>query len=276
MIDDKGGKTSATSSVTEKKLAFFDESDLAAITKPFVDEANEAASRIAKYGRPIVQIEKYLNSKIKDDPILVKQLLRGFLSAYTNEPINVGVLAPSSEGKTYATVEISEIFPKKDIISIGRLSPTALIHTHGRLVDSDGEPLEPRLNKIREQMEDAENDGDKKTVRELKRIMADMIASAQNEVDLTHKILLFLDNPKPDTYEMLKPILSHDKKQILYKTTKSDGSLSVKDTVIKGWPAVISALQKMKPKMKYGKRLQQGFSLYHPTPMSQNIMRQIN
>ena len=95
----------------EKKFSFFDDSDLEKITKPFCDEANEAAERIVKYGRPIIQIEKYLNSKIKDDPILVKQLLRVFLSAYTNEPINVGVLAPSSEGKTYATVEISEIFP---------------------------------------------------------------------------------------------------------------------------------------------------------------------
>ena len=248
----------------KKKLAFFDESDLAAITKPFLDEANEAAGRIAKYGRPIIQIEKYLNSKIKDDPILVKQLLRGFLSAYTNEPINVGVLAPSSEGKTYATVEISEIFPEKDIISIGRMSPTALIHTHGRLVDSDGEPLEPRLNKIRENISQAESEGDRKTVRELKGIMADMIAYARNEVDLTHKILLFLDNPKPDTYEILKPILSHDKKSILYKTTKSDGSLSVKDTVIKGWPAVIICSAKNEAKNEVWEEIATRFFIVSP------------
>jgi len=248
----------------KKKLAFFDESDLAALTKFFVDEANEAAERIVKYGRPIIQIEKYLNSKIKDDPILVKQLLRGFLSAYTNEPINVGVLAPSSEGKTYATVEISEIFPEKDTISIGRLSPTALIHTHGRLVDSDGEPLEPRLNKIREQIAEAETKGDKKTVRELKGIMADMIAYARNEVDLTHKILLFLDNPKPETYEMLKPILSHDKRQILYKTTKSDGSLSVKDTVIKGWPAVIVCSAKNEAKNEVWEEIATRFFIVSP------------
>ena len=250
--------------MSEKKFSISDFSDLDEILKPFRDEANEAAERIAKYGRPITQIEKYLNSKIKDDPILVKQLLRVFLSAYTNEPINVGVLAPSSEGKTYATVEISEIFPEKDIISIGRLSPTALIHSHGRLVDSDGESLEPRLERIRLQIAEAENEGHKKTVRELKQIMADMIDSARNEVDLTHKILLFLDNPKPETYEMLKPILSHDKKQILYKTTKSDGSLSVKDTVIKGWPAVIVCSAKNEAKNEVWEEIATRFFIVSP------------
>ena len=250
--------------MNDKKFRFFDDSDLETITKPFRNEANEAAERIVKYGRPITQIEKYLNSKIKDDPILVKQLLRVFLSAYTNEPINVGVLAPSSEGKTYATVEISEILPEKDIISIGRLSPTALIHSHGRLVDLDGESLEPRLQKIRENMASAENEGDKKTVRELKQVMADMITTARNEVDLTHKILLFLDNPKPETYEMLKPILSHDKKSILYKTTKSDGSLSVKDTVIKGWPAVVVCSAKNEAKNEVWEEIATRFFIVSP------------
>jgi hypothetical protein len=74
---------------------------------------------------------------------------------------------------------------------------------------------------------------------QLKQILADMVETARTEVDLTHKILLFLDNPRPETYETLKPIMSHDKKEIIYRTTKSDGSLNVKETIIKGWPAVI-------------------------------------
>ncbi|PBO85313.1 MAG: hypothetical protein COA77_04250 [Thaumarchaeota archaeon] len=184
--------------------------------------------------RPITLIEEYLNTKIKNDPLLVKQLLRIYFSTYTNEPINAGLLAPSSEGKTYATVEIAEIFPKEDVISIGRMSPTALIHAHGMLVDNDGEPLKEKLEKIRLQIFNAETDNDKKSVIELKQIMADMMETAKMVVDLTHKILLFLDNPQPETYETLKPIMSHDKKEIIYRTTKSDGSLKVKETIIKG------------------------------------------
>jgi len=71
--------------------------------------------------KPIIQIEKYLNTVIKNDPVLVKQLLRAYLSAYTNNPVNIGVLAQSSEGKTYTTVQVSNIFPIEDIILIGRI-----------------------------------------------------------------------------------------------------------------------------------------------------------
>ena len=58
-------------------------------------------------------------------------------------------------------------------------------------------------------------------------------------IDLKNKILIFIDNPHPQTYEMLKPIMSHDKKEIVYKTTKGDGSLRVKETVIRNWPVFI-------------------------------------
>jgi len=209
-----------------------------------VDELNKtpnaAMQKMKTTGkRPVELIENYLNTKIKNDPLLVKQLLRTYFSTYTNEPINAGLLAPSSEGKTYATVEVAEIFPKEDVISIGRMSPTVLIHTHGVLVDESGEPIKDKLEKIRLDIFNAEAEKDRKSAIVLKQILADMVATARTEVDLTYKILLFLDNPRPETYETLKPIMSHDKKEITYRTTKSDGSLNVKETVIKGWPAVI-------------------------------------
>ena len=88
---------------------------------------NAAIKKMKSSGkRPITLIEDYLNTKIKNDPLLVRQLLIICLSAYTNEPINAGLLAPSSEGKTYATVEVSEIFPKEDVITVGRMSPMPL------------------------------------------------------------------------------------------------------------------------------------------------------
>lgn len=98
--------------------------------------------------KPLQQIEDYLNTRIKKDPILVKQLVRTFLSTYTDNPINIALLAPSSDGKTYATVEVSKIFPKEDIILVGRMSPTALIPTTKRmkvlnaLIDSSGMVLD--------------------------------------------------------------------------------------------------------------------------------------
>jgi len=178
-------------------------------------------------GKPIEQIENYLNTRIKNDPILVKQILRIYLSAYTNNPINLALLAPSSDGKTYATVQVSSIFPEKDIISVGRLSPTALIHQHGVLVNEDGESIEEKLEAL------DPNDEDYKTKK------TELFKNVKNMVDLKNKILIFLDNPNTQTYEMLKPIMSHDKKEIIYKTTKGDGSLNVKETIIRNWPVFI-------------------------------------
>ena len=151
---------------------------------------------------------------------LVKQLLRVCLSAYTNEPINAGILTPSSEGKTYATVEVSEIFPKDDIIAVGRMSPTALIHQHGELVDPEGNPIKERIEKLQLALFEAEKSQNRSEAYELKQIFKDTIKTARNLVDLTHKILLLLDNPSPQTYEMLKPILSHDKKEINLQDNK--------------------------------------------------------
>lgn len=181
---------------------------------------------------PLEQIERYLNTQIKDDPKLVSQLLRVGLSTYTNNPINIALLAPSSDGKTYATVKVTEIFPKEDVIVVGRMSPTALIHQQGELIDKDGNPLQEKLNSIDEQIKETKDKNEKNNLKEQKQ---KLLNGSRNCIDLKNKILLFLDSPTPATYEMLKPIMSHDTKEIIYKTTKGDGSLSVKETVIRNW-----------------------------------------
>jgi len=171
--------------------------DLSAVTEPFVTQSDEAISRIEKYGRPISQIEKYLDSIIKDDPLIVRQLLRAMLSAYTNEPINIGVLAPTSEGKTYATVEVSNVFPECDVISIGRMSPTALIHSHGILVDSEGLPIQEKIDHINKEIIELErNGGDKGYLYDLKQTRKEIYDTSKNLVDLTHKIILVWSPPQ--------------------------------------------------------------------------------
>jgi len=185
---------------------------------------------------PIQQIERYLNTQVKNDPKIVSQLLRVCLSTYTNDPINIALLAPSSDGKTYATVKVTDIFPEEDVISVGRMSPTALIHAHGILIDSEGNSLQEKIDDLNDQIDEAE---DKKLKKELEKQKQILLIGARNCIDLKNKILLFLDNPSSATYEMLKPIMSHDKREIIYKTTKSDGSLTVKETVIRNWPVFI-------------------------------------
>jgi hypothetical protein len=184
---------------------------------------------------PLGRIETYLNTKIKCDPDIVKQLPRIYLSAYTDNPINAFLIAPSSEGKTYATVTVAEIFPKEDVIIIGRMSPTALIHANGELQDKDGFSIQDSLDLFDKKIVEVKSN----ERAEFERQKEDLLREARMCVDLKDKILIFIDNPKSEIYEMLKPIMSHDKKEIVYKTTKGDGSLRVKETVIRNWPVFI-------------------------------------
>ena len=189
-----------------------------------------------KENTPLEQIENYINTKVKDDPNLVAQLVRVGLSAYTDNPINIFLLAPSADGKTYATVKTMENFPKGDVILIGRITPTALIYQHGKLIDADGNSIQERLNDMDEKIANCE---EKKEKQELVMQRKILTSGARNCVDLKNKILVFLDNPNPATFEMLKPIMSHDTREIIYKSTKSDGSLQAVETVIRNWPVFI-------------------------------------
>lgn len=227
---------------------------------------DESQIRLEKYGLPIKQIENYLNTLIRNDPILVKQLLRVYFSAYTKNPINMALLAPSSDGKTYATVQIAKLFPKDDIIKVGRLSPTALIHQHGKLIDSNGNDAKPLLLDLERRIVEAKSAKLNEMIMDLSNQRRELLDGCKSLVDLTNKILLFLDNPNPQTYEVLKPILSHDSEEIIYKTTKGDGSLNVKETVIKGWPATIVCSAKNEAKNEVWPEIETRFFMTSPNP----------
>jgi DNA primase len=124
------------------------------------------------------------------------------LSAYTEESqFNISFNAPSSTGKSYIPTEIAKLFPEKDVIEIGYCSPTAFFHDVGQYV------------------------------KELKGYM----------VDLSRKILVFLDQPHTQLLERLRPLLSHDKKEINLKITDKTQKfgLKTKNVLLRGFPAVI-------------------------------------
>jgi hypothetical protein len=60
-------------------------------------------------------------------------------------------------------------------------------------------------------------------------------------VSLKNKILIFLETPRKETLEMLKPILSHDRMEIEYKIAdkRASGKLGTKSVIIEGWPSTI-------------------------------------
>ncbi len=124
------------------------------------------------------------------------------LSAYTeNSQFNISFNAPSSTGKSYIPTEIARIFPEEDVIEIGYCSTTAFFH-------DVGEYDEVRKGYL---------------------------------VDLSRKILIFLDQPHTQLLERLRPLLSHDKKEMLLKITDKSQKfgLRTKTVLLRGFPSVI-------------------------------------
>jgi hypothetical protein len=202
-----------------------------------VNKAEKKAQERKLSRRAIEQVEGYLNTVVADDLPLIRKILRTALSAYSNDPINLAILAPTSEGKTFTAVKVLELFPKDDVIFVGGMSPTALVHDRGTLVDSDNKPLEEKLTVLRSESSQ-ENDEAKKN--KIKKQIRELYEQSKKLIDLSNKILLFLDTPNDDLWNRLKPILSHDKKEIEFRiTVGKNRGFQTSHIVIRGWPSCI-------------------------------------
>lgn len=124
------------------------------------------------------------------------------LSAYTeSSQFNISYNAPSSTGKSYIPTEIARLFPEDDVLEIAYCSPTAFFHDVGEYNKEKNCYL----------------------------------------VDLSHKILIFLDQPHNDLLARLRPLLSHDKKEIMLKITDKSQKfgMKTKNILLRGYPSVI-------------------------------------
>jgi hypothetical protein len=77
-------------------------------SKPF--EAPDIPNK--EYSEYVVKIVK---KTVKQEDSLIRQIVYTALSADTKDPINLGILAPTSEGKTYPVIESLQYFPKSKI-----------------------------------------------------------------------------------------------------------------------------------------------------------------
>jgi len=133
----------------------------------------------------------------------------GELSAYTEESqLNISFIAPSSTGKSYIPVEIVSLFPSKDRMLVGYVSPTAFFHDQGRYIPEKDEYV----------------------------------------VDLSRKIMIFLDQPHTLLLQHLRPFLSHDQKELRIKITDKNqrGGHRTKNILLKGFPSVVFCTASLK------------------------------
>ncbi len=158
----------------------------------------------------IDELTTVLGQTIRNDDANKAILFLACLTAYTEQDqLNVYLNGPSSSGKTYLATEVAKYFPTEDVEEYGSASPTSFIHR------------KPKIDPV----------------------------TGESYVDCERKILLFLELPHHKLQANLRPLLSHDKKEIVYLTTDKNkrGGNDTKESRLRGFPATIfcSASTKM-------------------------------
>ena len=89
------------------------------------------------YAEYVIQAAK---KDVKCEDYLVRQIVYIALSKDSTNPLNLLILAPTSEGKTHAVTKTLEYWPDFEVMYIGSMSPKVLIRMHGETVDENNEP----------------------------------------------------------------------------------------------------------------------------------------
>ena len=182
---------------------------------------------------------KTVKRTVKCEDVLIRQIGYAALSSYIeDDPLNLGIMAPTSEGKTYPVEETLKFFPKEDVYKIGSMSAKVLVRKKGVLVNKNLEPIEEKLKSLYKQKSKSKDQDKKDQINdEIDKLYED----AKTLIDLRGKILVFLEPPQKEVWEILKPILSHDSPEIEYpfvNQTDREGH-QTKDVVVRGWPSCI-------------------------------------
>jgi hypothetical protein len=188
---------------------------------------------------------------------LVRQLLYVMLSAYTNNPLNLAINSPSGEGKNWVIKRVAEKFPDEDVIRLSGMTAKSIFHRRGTLVvrnETTGqyEPLDYLLAQIDSEIWEKEQEilrtkdigtknGLKAAIRAYEHDKSELRAKSKKLIDLSHKILLFLDTPPAELLNALMSLLSHDEHETEYEYVDSHNGIVTKTNVLRGWPVFIFA-----------------------------------
>jgi len=137
-------------------------------------------------------------------------------SVFGPSPLNLNLSQVWSSGRTAISVAMADLLPEGNAWLLGGLSPTALTHERGEWDEKERAFV----------------------------------------VNLDKKLLVFLENPDPKTLQKLRPLLSHDRREIMYRYTDRTpkGSLRTMTSVLRGWPGVIFCGLQMPATEEYSSR----------------------
>lgn len=287
-----------------------DDKDFQGINEDGVDVAlleSEVPNR--DYAEYIIESIK---RDVKCEDSLVRKIVYTIVSKDSNDPLNLGILAPTSEGKTHPVKYTLPYFGNKDIWIIGTMSPRYLIRQYGVTVDEKGEPIEQReevllraikrakadrdatlrhrFKKKQKKLEKGESEGEKEpkfdfegrrvieieeadeddTLERVMKELDELYQRSKTVINLQGKLLVFLEPPYLETWNIIKPILSHDSFEIEHPyVDKVDGRIRGIRVVTRGWPAVIMCSAKDEAEQQYWSEIQSRFDICSPNMVAE-------
>jgi len=181
-----------------------------------------------------------INKTVKLDDSLVRAVFYTGCSTWTFDPINLGISAPTSEGKTYTVSQVLQYFPIRDVKNIGSMSPKVIIRQDSILVDANTlKPVKEDIITLRKQIGKEEEDDKRKQA--LQQQLEEIKENARPFIDLRGKIYVFLEPPDPELWKIIKPIMSHDNFVIEHPYVESNSiqGIHVRSIITLGFPTFI-------------------------------------
>ena len=210
-----------------------------------MNSINSLTENVVTGSDNLSEIIKILRKEVKQEDDNLHRILLCGLSAFTPNPINMRILAPSGEGKTHLLKKVAQVFPEENVTMLSTVSSQALKYGNGKqVIEEKGKfvPLQKKIQSIEERM-DKEN---KEFKNNLEKATKSLQQKAWNMIDLENKWMLFLDSQDPKFWEFLKTILSQDTEYIKHLVTNRQGGGGNKQQkiVFQGKPSVIYASAK--------------------------------
>ena len=212
---------------------------------------------------------------VKCEDSLIRQILYTGLSSYIrDDPINLGIMAPTSEGKTYPVEECIKFFPKEDVYKVGSMSAKTLVRDKGILVDTNLISIEDKLRELKKKIKRLSKKNQEEEKEEKVEEIEKLYKDAKTLIDLRGKILVFLEPPDKEVWAILKPILSHDSFEIEYpfvNQTDKDGH-ETKKVVVRGWPSCIFCSARDESKWEMWSEIKSRFLTSSPNMIPQKYL----
>lgn len=232
----------------------------------FIDLANLVNNN------PVEYVVNIIKRTVRGEDIGIRIVLYAGLSCYTFNPFSVAVRAPTSEGKTHLVIDVVSLFPKEDVWLMGSMSPKVLIRQYGILVGRDNQPIGEDIRRLKKEIKICEiqsrNDESKiEKVEELKDELEKLQRESKYLIDLHGKILVFLEPPHQEVWNIFKPLLSHDTWEMEHPYVDTD--LKTKHIVTRGWPVCIFCSAKDESKWDIWPEIQSRFIVISPNMSKQ-------